>query len=839
MRETCINTIAANQVTIVAGDTGCGKTTQVPQAYFDHEVAMGRGGECFCVVTQPRRVSAISVAERVAAERAERIGETVGYQIRQDSKLPSSTGSILFCTTGVLTRKLTSWAKRAANGQHGDAPNISVVFVDEVHERDVNSDFLLIVLKRLIDEGANIKVVLMSATMNSEKFSHFFGYCPIITIPGRMFDVTEHYIEDYVSCVAGPLANQGGANGVEAWRRERIERGRERAKMANENSEQLLALRKRGLDADELAAVAAMSDVNFVDYDLLVELILFIDRDAREGSILVFLPGWEEIQSSNDILVAHPDVVNGIAKLQVFKLHSNVSPQEQQQVFRPAAAGKRKVVLSTNIAETSVTLDDCVFVVDSGRAKRLTYDPVTQISSLATAWAAKANVKQRRGRAGRVREGVCYRLYTAAQHQAMASEQEPEMLIVPLEQICLSTLALGLGKCAEVLGSALDAPPAKQIDAALQTLKELGATDEAQRLTPLGQKLCQLHIEPRLGKMLVLASAMRCLRPVIAVAAAKEYRDPFFHGDQRVDGLRVMMSDGCQSDQLLMADVLGRYQEMMSTGGEGRAQAFCHQHMLNPQTLRQMHSLQTKLAEMVVKAGLCPRIDAARAGRGAGVLALVQDNDWEHETELVRAIICAGLLPNAARVSERGGKRRMLLKDGSKISAQSKSVLQLDRLISGDGFVCFHELIKTSQLFGSDLSYAGTLPLAIFSSKVEQTNEGIVIDGWMRMSVDRAGVKALMEIRAAAKRVVDRHVCGVGFGTKSAEVDLEGVLHALRGAPRDGGRHGAGDYRDDARFVLHPLHPLHPRPMLSPRSSPSPYALCPKALKMYPKALMP
>ncbi len=123
------------------------------------------------------------------------------------------------------------------------------------------------------------------------------------------------------------------------------------------------------------------------------------------------------------------------------------------------------MVLSTNIAETSVTLDDCVFVVDSGRCKRLTYDPVTQISSLATEWAAKANVKQRRGRAGRVREGTCYRLYTQAQHEAMEAEQEPEMLIVPLEQICLSTLALGLGKCSEVLGSALDAPPAQQIDA--------------------------------------------------------------------------------------------------------------------------------------------------------------------------------------------------------------------------------------------------------------------------------------------------------------------------------------------------------------------------------------
>jgi ATP-dependent RNA helicase DHX57 len=254
-----------------------------------------------------------------------------------------------------------------------------VVFVDEVHERDVNSDFLLIVLKRLIDQGANIKVVLMSATMNSEKFSHFFGFCPIISIPGRMFDVEELYMEDFVSCIAGPLANQGGGNGVEAWRRERLERGRERAKMANENSEQLLALRKKGLDADELAAVAAMSDVNFVDYDLLAELILFIDRDPREGSILIFLPGWEEIQSSHDILLAHPDVVNGTAALQVFKLHSNVSPQEQQLVFRPAQTGKRKVVLSTNIAETSVTLDDCVFVVDSGRCKRLTYDPVTQV----------------------------------------------------------------------------------------------------------------------------------------------------------------------------------------------------------------------------------------------------------------------------------------------------------------------------------------------------------------------------------------------------------------------------------------------------------------------------
>lgn len=803
MRELCVNTICGNRVTIVAGDTGCGKTTQVPQAYFDHEVAMGRGGQCHCVVTQPRRVSAISVAERVAAERAEALGNTVGYQIRQESVLPRSTGSILFCTTGVLTRKLTGWAKRRANGQAQDAPNISCVFVDEVHERDVNSDFLLIVLKRLLDQGADLKVVLMSATMNAEKFSHFFSYCPIINIPGRMFDVQELYIEDFVSLVAGPNASQSvvAGQGVEAWRRERLERGRERAREANQWSEQVISLRSKGLDDDELAAVAAMSDVNFVDYDLLAELILFIDRtDKREGSILIFLPGWEEISATHEILLAHPTLQAGMTRMAVFRLHSNVSPQEQQEVFRPVPKGVRKVVLSTNIAETSVTLDDCVFVVDSGRAKRMTYDPVTQISSLGTAWAAKANVKQRKGRAGRVCEGVCYRLFTSAQHQAMESEQEPEMLVVPLEQICLSTLALGLGNCQEVLGAALDPPPAKQIDTALKTLKDLGATDGHEKLTPLGNKLCQLHMEPRLAKMLLMASAFRCLRPLLAVAAAREYRDPFMN-DQRAEDARVYMSDGCQSDQLLMADVMGRYQEELCRGGESRAEKFCREHMLNSGTMRQMQSLQMKLGDMVVKAGLVHGIDPRRAGRAAGVQAIVQASDWEHETELVRAMICAGLLPNAARVCDKGGKRRMVLKEGGKISAQSKSVVQLDRILSGNGFACFHELIKTSQLFASDLCYAGTLPVAIFCSKVDQCAEGILCDGWMRLAVDKSGVAAIFAVRAAAKRCLDRHVCGVGIGSKSAEVDLEGVVNALRiGCGTSlGGHTGGGErYADDA-----------------------------------------
>merc|ERR1719199_1440316 len=156
----------------------------------------------------------------------------------------------------------------------------------------------------------------------------------------------------------------------------------------------------------------------------------------------------------------------------------------------------------------------------------------------------------------------------------MEEEQDPEILVVPLEQICLSTLALGLGRCQEVLACALDAPPASQIDTALKTLKDLGATDDEQKLTVLGHKLSLLHMEPRLAKMLLTACAFRCLRPLLAVAAAREYRDPFMN-DPRAESVRVMMSDACQSDQLLMADIMGRYQEVLVRGGESRADAFC------------------------------------------------------------------------------------------------------------------------------------------------------------------------------------------------------------------------------------------------------------------------
>ena len=284
------------------------------------------------------------------------------------------------------------------------------------------------------------------------------------------------------------------------------------------------------------------------------------------------------------------------------------------------------------------------------------------------------------------------------------------------------------------------------------------------------------------------------------MAAAREYRDPFVK-DDRADGVRAMMSDGCQSDQLLMADILGRYQEVLVRGGESRADAFCRDHMLSPQTMRQMHQLQLKLADMVGKAGLVPGIDPKRAVQ-LKAQTIVQASELEHDSELVRAMVCCGLLPNSARVFDKGGKRKMMLKDGGRISAQSKSVLQLDRLVAGNGFVCFHELIKTSQLYASDLCYAGTMSVAIFSAKVEAYGEGLVCDGWMRLAISPAGADAIMAIRAAAKRVVDRHVCGVMMGTKSHEVDLEGVVNALRSVHGSAtSRLGADRLRDDASSI--------------------------------------
>ncbi len=395
--------LGAHDALVVCGETGCGKTTQVPQYVLDD--ATLRGDECSVIVTQPRRVAAISIAERVAFERGEAgpgaVGAHVGYQVRNEAALTSST-RLLFCTTGILLRRL-----------HGDAllAGTTHVILDEVHERSMDVDLLLTLLRDLpARRGAAgmppLKLVLMSATINAAMFSAYLGGCPVLSAEGRTFPVTPHYLEDVYE-LTGYLLPPDSPAAFRATQR----RGRQPAAARSDTKEGRL-LREGWGDEDADAAALnpgyeasayaqfsertriSLSRVNeeVLDFELLEELLAVIHESRGPGAVLVFMPGIREVEALHARLTATRRFSgDGVC---ILPLHSALSSAEQRRVFQPTRRGARKVVIATNIAETSLTLEDVVFVIDTGRQKCRQYNPKRGITSL-EARGAHANITAR------------------------------------------------------------------------------------------------------------------------------------------------------------------------------------------------------------------------------------------------------------------------------------------------------------------------------------------------------------------------------------------------------------------------------------------------------------
>ncbi|OWK02469.1 DHX30 [Cervus elaphus hippelaphus] len=323
-RDTILNAIEQHPVVVIAGDTGCGKTTRIPQLLLERYVTEGRGARCNVIITQPRRISAVSVAQRVSHELGPSLRRNVGFQVRLESKPPARGGALLFCTVGILLRKLQS---------NPSLEGVSHVVVDEVHERDVNTDFLLILLKGLQRLNPALRLVLMSATGDNERFSRYFGGCPVIKVPGFMYPVKEHYLEDI-------LAKLGKHQYPHRHRHHESE--------------------------DECA----------LDLDLVTDLVLHIDARGEPGGILCFLPGWQEIKGVQQRLQEALGIHE--SKYLILPVHSNIPMMDQKAIFQQPPIGVRKIVLATNIAETSITINDIVHVVDSGLHKEERYDLKTK-----------------------------------------------------------------------------------------------------------------------------------------------------------------------------------------------------------------------------------------------------------------------------------------------------------------------------------------------------------------------------------------------------------------------------------------------------------------------------
>ena len=365
----------------------------------------------------------MSVAERIADERGDRLGNEIGYQVRFDSKLPRPNGSVTFCTTGIFLKRMQSALGDGANPESvAFMDTITHIVVDEVHERDIDTDLSLVVLKRLLaDRQARnkpLKIILMSATIDPTLFQNYFvdargRPAPIAEVPGRTFPVARHHLDQIVPRIQNGLPQQSQWVFREKNVMEYLQRELQR--------DPSLFSANTGIDLE-------------IPYPLVALIIAHVIQQSEDGHVLVFLPGWDEIKKVADILLdpskRYPLLgmrFSDTSKYSIHYLHSTIPAAEQREVFRPPPEGVRRIILATNIAETSVTIPDVVYVVDTGRVKEKRYDPDRHMSSLVSAWVGSSNLNQRAGRAGRHREGEYYGLISNNRMKSLDPHQLVEM----------------------------------------------------------------------------------------------------------------------------------------------------------------------------------------------------------------------------------------------------------------------------------------------------------------------------------------------------------------------------------------------------------------------------
>ncbi|XAR54513.1 RNA helicase [Bertholletia excelsa] len=679
-KDRLLQAIAQNQVVVISGETGCGKTTQLPQYILESEIESGRGAFCSIICTQPRRISAMAVAERVSTERGEPLGELVGYKVRLEGMKGKNT-HLLFCTSGILLRRLLS--DRNLNG-------ITHVFVDEIHERGMNEDFLLIVLKDLLPRRKDLRLILMSATLNAELFSSYFGGAPMIHIPGFTYPVRVHFLEDVLEMTGYKLTsfNQIDDYGPEKmWKTERQFAARKR-------KNQITALVEDALNKSNFENYGARTRDSLscwspecIGFNLVETVLCHICRKERPGAVLVFMTGWEDISCLRDKLKAHP-LLGDPNRVLLLTCHGSMATSEQKLIFEKPPLTVRKIVLATNMAEASITINDVVFVVDCGKAKETTYDALNNTPCLLPSWISQASARQRRGRAGRVRPGECYHLYPQCVYEAFAEYQLPELLRTPLNSLCLQIKSLQVSSIGEFLSAALQPPAPLAVQNAVDFLKMIGALDDDENLTHLGRYLSMLPVDPKLGKMLIMGAIFRCFDPILTVVAGLSVRDPFLLPQDKKDLAGTAKSRFSAKDYSDHMALVRAYEGWKEAEREGAAYEYCWRNFLSAQTLQAIHSLRKQFSFILKDAGL---LDA-----DTGI-----NNKLSHNQSLVRAVICSGLFPGIASVVHRETSMSFKTMEDGQVLLYSNSVNANYQTIPYPWLV-FGEKVKVNTVFIRD-----------------------------------------------------------------------------------------------------------------------------------------
>ncbi|XP_046556781.1 LOW QUALITY PROTEIN: ATP-dependent RNA helicase dhx29-like [Haliotis rubra] len=758
-REKVMERINRENVVVVAGETGSGKSTQIPQFVLEESIMSGAGSQCNIVCTQPRRISAVSLAKRVSEELGERNPghkqSLCGYQIRFESKKGPNT-KLTYCTTGVLLRQLQ---------QDPLMSHITHIIIDEVHERSVQSDFLMIVVKEILNQRRDLKVILMSATLDSEKFSAYFSHCQVISIPGRTFPVEVYHLEDVIETIGyvvdedSPYTLKSGQLvEEESATLEVTEKGGDSSQVdVYWTKQDITKIDMTDLSADQysLKTRNAVTRLNMkrINMDLIMEILRHLDKKqpfcSVDGSVLVFLPGLSDIQELHENLQADRHFSDK-ARYRVLALHSVLSSTDQSEAFTVPPPGVRKIVIATNIAETGITIPDVVFVIDAGKAKENRYIESSQMSSLEEVFISKANAKQRQGRAGRVQEGFCFRLYTKQMYENFRPFTVPELLRVPLEELCLNIMKCKFGKPVEFLCRAMDPPQSVVVSRALTLLQDVGACDlEGGSLTPLGHHLAALPVHVRIGKMLIFASIFGCLEQVAVIAASMTEKSPFvvpLGKRDLADTAKRAMSIAC-SDHLT---VYKAFEGWVSARSQGRQaeHSYCSHNFLKRNTLMDIENVKNDLVKLVTSIGF-ENITMSSVRRPTGkrpdVLDISSsttiDQGLNSDTiAVVRAVITAGLYPSVAKISftpavdaAANPEKIVCLAETSQGIAQIHPS-SVNRFLQANGWLVYLEKVKLSRVYLRDSTLTSSYPLMLFGGDmdVQHTQQAVSIDTWIQ-----------------------------------------------------------------------------------------------------------
>ena len=552
-RQEISQAIASNQVVIVAGETGSGKTTQIPKICLE----LGRGIAGLIGHTQPRRIAARSVATRIAQELKSKVGEHVGYKVRF-SDHSKKDGYIKLMTDGILLAEIQGDARL----EHYDT-----IIIDEAHERSLNIDFLLGYLKQLLPKRPDLKVIVTSATINTAHFSNFFNDAPVIEVSGRSYPVEILY---------HPIAGDEDA-----------------------------------LDNNLPSAIVAGVDE--------------VERMDALGDVLVFLPGEREIREVSHALAQH-----AMKNTEVIPLFSRLSAGEQDKVFQNHRG--RRIVLATNVAETSLTVPGIRFVIDTGLARISRYSPRTKVQRLPVEPISQASANQRSGRCGRIAAGVCIRLYDEQSFSQRSEQTAPEILRTNLASVILQMASLGLGDVTKF--PFMNPPDSRSISDGYRLLHELQAVDESRKLTAMGRKLARLPIDPRLGRMLLQAHKEHSLHEVLIIAAALSVQDPRsrpMDAQQKADEKHRVFTDET-SDFMSWLKLWEWYHEQAKHHSKNQLRKLCVKHFLSYVRLREWHDLHGQLLGIVRELKLRPNQQPATAdevhrGLLAGLLGHIAVQD--------------------------------------------------------------------------------------------------------------------------------------------------------------------------------------------------------------------